>query len=80
MSDLVNRPDHYALDRKYEVIEVIEDSVQFAPDPVSGGLQWQVLKYVHRCWTKDSTVQDLRKARWYLDRLILLLEDRNGSV
>lgn len=80
MSDLVNRPDHYALDRKYEVIEVIEDSVQFAPDAVSGGLQWQVLKYVHRCWTKDSTVQDLRKARWYLDRLILLLEDRNGSV
>ena len=80
MSDLVNRPDHYALDRKYEVIEVIEDSVQFAPDAVSGGLQWQVLKYVHRCWSKDSTVQDLCKARWYLDRLILLLEDRNGSV
>lgn len=80
MSDLVNKPDHYSLDRKYEVIEVIEDSVQFAPDAVSGGLQWQVLKYVHRCWTKDSTVQDLRKARWYLDRLILLLEDRNGSV
>ena len=80
MSDLVNRPDHYALDRKYEVIEVIEDSVQFAPDAVSGGLQWQVLKYVHRCWSKDSTVQDLCKARWYLDRLIALLEDRNGSI
>jgi hypothetical protein len=80
MSDLVNSPAHYALDRKYEVIEVIEDSVRFAPDPISGGLQWQVLKYVHRCWSKDSTVQDLRKARWYLNRLITLMEDRNGSL
>ena len=78
---MVNHPTHYAnSSKKIETIDKIEDAVQFAPDPVLGGLQWQVLKYVHRCWTKDSTVQDLRKARWYLDRLILLLEDRNGSV
>jgi hypothetical protein len=80
MSDSVTKPAHYALNRKYEVIEVIEDSVQFAPDAVTGGLQWQVLKYVHRCWSKEATVQDLRKARWYLDRLITTLEYPNGSV
>lgn len=80
ISDPVNHPAHYAEGRRYEVIDVIEDSVQFAPDPVAGGLQWQTLKYIHRCWSKDTALQDLRKARWYLDRLITLLEDRNGSL
>jgi hypothetical protein len=79
-SDPVNHPAHYAEGRKYEVIDVIEDTVQFAPDPVTGGLQWQTLKYTHRCWNKDTALQDLRKARWYLDRLISRLEDRHGSL
>ncbi|MGA1114591.1 MAG: DUF3310 domain-containing protein [Aquiluna sp.] len=80
MPDPVNHPEHYALDRRFEVIDVIEDSVQFAPDPVLGGLQWQILKYVHRCWGKDNSVQDLKKARWYLDRLIVHLEAFYGKV
>jgi hypothetical protein len=79
-SDPVNHPAHYAEGRRYEVIDVIEDAVQFAPNPVAGGLQWQALKYIHRCWNKDSAPQDLRKARWYLDRLITLLEERDGSL
>jgi hypothetical protein len=79
-SDPVNHPAHYAEGRRYEVIDVIEDSVQLAPDPVAGGLQWQTLKYLLRCWRKEAALQDLRKARWYLDRLITLLEDRNGSL
>lgn len=78
MYDPVNSPQHYAQGRRYEVIDVIEDSVQFAPDPVTGGLQWNTLKYVHRCWNKDSALQDLKKGRWYLDRLINVLEARNG--
>ena len=75
MSDLVNKPPHYADGRAFEVIDVIEDSVQFAPDPVTGGLQWQVLKYVHRCWNKENPRQDLMKAQWYLTRLIDSLEE-----
>lgn len=78
--DPVNHPPHYAQDRRFEVIDVIEDSVQFAPDAVAGGLQWQVLKYVHRCWSKQNALQDLHKARWYLDRLIFLLEGRRGEI
>jgi hypothetical protein len=80
MSDSVNHPSHYASSRKYEVIDVIEDSVQFAPDAISGGLQWQVLKYVHRCWGKHNTVEDLSKARWYLNRLITHLETTDGQL
>jgi hypothetical protein len=80
MSDGVNHPPHYADGRKYEVIDVIEDSVQFAPNAVLGGLQWQVLKYMHRCWSKQSSMEDLRKARWYLNRLISHVETTNGLL
>jgi hypothetical protein len=43
--DMVNHPTHYTnSNKKLEIIDKIEDAVQFAPDPVLGGLQWQVLK------------------------------------
>ena len=34
-----------------------------------------VIKYVTR-YKKKNGVEDLRKARWYLDRLIFQLEDK----
>ena len=73
--DLVNHPPHYANSRKkIETIDKIEDAVQFAPDAVLGGLQWQVIKYIDRIWDKENPKQDAMKARWYLDRLIQKLE------
>jgi hypothetical protein len=77
MSDPVHRPAHYTAGR-YEAIDVIEDAVQHAPNAVVGGLQWQLLKYTLRLWHKDDTLQDARKARWYLDRLIQKLEQVQG--
>lgn len=72
MSDPIN-PDHY---RHYriEVIDILEDAVARAPDAVKGSLQYQVLKYMLRIWDKENPLQDARKARWYLDRLISKLE------
>ena len=69
--DMVNHPTHYAnSNKKIETIDKIEDAVQFAPDPVLGGLQWQVLKYMDRLWAKGNPKQDASKALWYLTRLI----------
>ena len=73
MSDLVNHPPHYTSGR-YEAIEVIEDAVYPAPDAVTAGCHWQALKYLLRLWFKGEPLQDARKARWYLDRLISRLE------
>ena len=74
--DMVNHPPHYANPKKkIETIDKIEDSVQFAPDAILGGLQWQVIKYIDRLWDKGNPKQDAMKARWYLDRLIQKLED-----
>jgi hypothetical protein len=80
MPDMVNHPPHYSTDRRFEVIDVIEDAVKFAPHPVLAGLQWQVLKYVLRCWSKDAPVQDLMKAQWYLMRLIDATEATHGQL
>ena len=73
MSDPVNHPAHYTYG-KFEVIEVIEDAVIHAPCPQSAGLQWNILKYMLRLWHKKNAVQDAKKARFYLDRLIEKLE------
>lgn len=75
-SDPVNHPSHYTEGRRFEVIDVLEDAVSRAPDPVSGGLQWQALKYLQRMWDKGNSVQDLRKAAWYMDRLYRRLSDQ----
>ena len=73
MSDPVNHPKHYTAGR-FEAIDVIEDAVQHAPDPIVGALQWQALKYLLRMWGKGNPAQDAAKAQWYLTRLLAKLE------
>lgn len=65
----VNHPPHYT-SGKYEAINIIEDAIKDASDPVDGMLQAQVLKYMLRLWLKDNPKEDAEKARWYLNRLI----------
>jgi hypothetical protein len=58
----VNHPDHYNAG-KIEVIEAIDD----------WGLGFclgNVVKYVARAEHKGKVVEDLEKARWYLDHEI----------
>ena len=76
--DRVNSPSHYTSGNR-EVIDTIEDAVKDAPSTIFGMLQGQVLKYVLRVWLKDNPLEDLKKARWYLDRLIGHLEDYPGD-
>jgi hypothetical protein len=69
VEDRVNSPSHYT-SGKYEAIDVIGDAVRSAPTNEAAFLQGQVLKYLLRVWLKDNSIEDLKKARWYLDRLI----------
>ena len=60
MSEQVNHPQHYNAG-KIEAIDVIEDwKLNFNLG--------NVIKYVCRSEYKDSTIQDLEKAYWYLGR------------
>jgi Protein of unknwon function (DUF3310) len=65
--DQVNSPDHYASD-KIECIEYLKDNMP--PEAYMGYLEGNVKKYMHRWRRKGKPVTDLRKASWYLDRLI----------
>ena len=67
MSDAIN-PDHYKR-LPAEAIEIIEAAIENAPSKRGAFLHGQVLKYILRCWHKNG-IEDLRKAKWYLDRLI----------
>lgn len=68
--DSVNHPAHYA-DRKIEVIEFIEDSGWGR-----GFCLGNAVKYIARAGKKDPSkeIEDLEKARWYLDRQIEILK------
>ena len=77
-NDLVNSPPHYT-HGKYEAIDVIEDVIRDAPDPITGMLLGNTLKYLLRVWHKDNPTQDVMKARWYLSRLIDHLESEEAK-
>jgi len=61
--DNVNHPSHYA-DKQIEVIDYIRDTL-----PADGFVDYcigNVIKYVSR-WRKKGGLEDLKKARVYLD-------------
>ena len=66
-NDPIN-PKHYK-HLPAEAIDIIEAAIAKAPSNESAYLQGQVLKYLLRCWEKKG-IEDLRKAKWYLDRLV----------
>lgn len=67
--DTVNKPSHYA-QTKIECIDAIEACIEPYNDPIDSFLTAQVIKYIWRHPFKSNAKEDLRKARWYLDRLI----------
>ena len=66
VSDPVNNPAHYGLG-KIECIEYIQDFL--TTEEYIGYLRGNIAKYMHR-WRYKNGVEDLKKAQWYLDRLV----------
>lgn len=71
--DVVEKPRHYN-EHKIEAIDVIKLVSRDAPNGFCGSLIGNVQKYIYRCWYKGKDLEDLKKARWYLDRLIKEME------
>lgn len=71
ISDAVNSPSHYK-SGGIEAIEGIEASME--PEAFAGYLKGNIMKYMWRYERKGKPIEDLKKARWYLDRLIGLRE------
>mgnify|MGYP005740619105 CR=1 FL=1 len=73
--DMVNNPAHYN-EATIETIDVIESVTQ---DGFESYLQGNILKYICRYKYKNG-VEDLEKARWYLNRLIETVEKGENNV
>lgn len=73
MKDFVNHPSHYT-DGGIETIDFIE--AKHLPYHLGN-----TVKYISRAGKKDSakTLEDLKKAKWYLDRYIKIMEDKNNG-
>ena len=73
MSEKVNHPDHYGGENNpYEAIKVIE----------AWDLNFHlgnVVKYISRAGKKSkSSVEDLKKAEWYLSRYVQFIQKTNN--
>jgi hypothetical protein len=75
--DPVNHPTHYNADPTHEVIICLA-----AWGLESDALLWNAVKYIARHGKKGNALEDLQKARWYLDRRIKQMEEEkaNGST
>jgi len=65
-NDVIDHPRHYA-DTKIETIKFIEDKL--SSEGYEGYLVGNIMKYISR-YKKKNGVEDLKKAKWYLKRLI----------
>lgn len=70
-------PDYYK-QSKVECIEAIESATYYL-NGFEGYCIGNILKYIWRYKSKNG-LQDLKKARWYLDKLISDSENKNSST
>lgn len=70
-ADNVNHPDHYTYGN-IECIEYLRDNMPY--EAFLGFLEGNAKKYMHRWRHKKKPLEDLNKARWYLDCLVEELE------
>lgn len=68
MSDPVNHPTHYT-SGSIECLDAIE-AMCFNPSHFADYLRASVLKYLWRAPHKGNALQDLKKAQFYLNKLV----------
>ena len=74
--NVVSHPERYGGDTTYECIKVLE--AWLPPEQYKGFLRGNAIKYLCRVGKKDETVQELKKSKWYLEKLIEK-EEKDGK-
>lgn len=64
----VDHPQHYGGDTPHETIKCLR--AWLSADEYRGFLLGNAVKYLSRVGKKGDRLEDLRKARWYLEALI----------
>lgn len=73
--DIVNNPTHYKGNKGIETIDFIENVL--TREEFIGYLRGNVIKYQSRANLKGRKEEDLKKAKWYSDKLVEVL--KNGK-
>lgn len=73
--DMVNKPTHYN-SGKIECIEAL-DSATVNLQGIEAVCTANVIKYMWR-WKQKNGTEDLKKAQWYLNKLIELQGEQDG--
>lgn len=76
IKDPVNHPDHYISESGIEAIDVIKAFTSELKGYEAVATS-QVLKYILR-WKNKNGLEDLKKAKWYLEDLIKYVEEENN--
>ena len=74
--DMVNHPSHYT-HGGVECIDAITSALSSYEDSVDSWLVGQVIKYLWRAPLKGKYEEDIKKAQFYLNRLVEKI-DKNG--
>lgn len=75
--DMVNHPPHYT-QGGIECIDALTAMISPYEDPNDAALTWQVVKYMWRHPFKSRPLEDLKKAQFYLNRLIARYEEKQA--
>lgn len=70
----VNHPHHYNASNGIECIDALDACVSTYTKPVHATYVWNVIKYLWRAPLKGRYDEDIKKAKWYLDRLVSCLD------
>ena len=75
--DVINSPKHYQFMEGFEVYDVICQAVKFLGLTGEEAYPYtQYLGYILR-WKLKGGVEDLKKARWFLDKQIKQLDNKD---
>lgn len=72
MTDNVNSPSHYQ--GKIECIDCIESATDGLKG-IEAFCTGNAIKYLYR-WKKKNGIEDLKKAKWYIDKLLNEISDK----
>lgn len=78
MPDNINHPAHYT-SGDIECIDAIESALESHVNPINAWLTGQVIKYIWR-WPKKGGIEDLKKAEFYLKRLINRIDEAAKEI
>ena len=71
MDDVINHPPHY-MTGGIETLDVMR--AKMSPDRFEGYLMGNVLKYLLRCEYKKKRGEDIKKAQFYLNTLVVEMD------